>query len=104
MGGLTVAGLTYVLTADYSSLALAAVLALVFAIYFFIRTMAFWENERFTPNRIQVGMSWVLIGVDPDTNEFDTRPVRVYAAILLVLVAGLVVRPVLRAVFFGAGG
>ena len=89
----TVVALAYVLTASYPATALAALISIFFAAYLWMRFMIFFENDRFTPNRLRVGMTWALIGIHDETNEFDRRPVRVYFALLAVLFAGLILRP-----------
>ena len=99
----TLAALAYVLFADYEPLALAAVLCLIFAGYVWIRVLVYWENDRFTPKRYRVGFTWALIGIDPDTEEFDARPAQIYFVILLLLFAGLLVRPGLRLLFLSTG-
>lgn len=94
-------GLTFVLLGDYNPYSLAAILGLAFVGYLAVRLMIFWENEGFSPNRIQVGLGWVFLGIHSNTNEFDTRPVRTYCAILILLLLGVVVRPFLRFAIWG---
>lgn len=91
--------LVFILGADYPPLALGALVALFFAVYIWMRVMIFLENDRFTPKRLRVGLTWALIGVHDDANEFDARPVRVYFVLLAILFIGLVVRPLVEAVF-----
>ena len=82
------------LFADYPPAALAALMGFIFLAYLGMRVLIFWDNNRFTPRRLQVGITWALIGIDADTEEFDTRPVRVYFAILALLAVGVLARPV----------
>ncbi len=95
----TVAGtlicLLFLLVADYPPLALGAIVALFFAAYVWMRVMIFLENDRFTPKRLRVGLTWALVGVDDDSQEYDARPVRVYFILLTILLVGLIVRPML---------
>ncbi len=83
----------FLLVASYPPLALAALVAVFFAVYVWLRVMIFLENDRFTPKRLRVGMTWALVGIHDDTGEFDPRPVRVYFILLAILFVGLVVRP-----------
>lgn len=89
----SLAALAYLLGADYPPAALGALVAIFFAAYLWMRVMVFWENDRFSPKRIRVGMTWAFIGVHADTQEYDPRPVRVYFALLAILFAGLILRP-----------
>jgi len=91
----TVLCLFFLLVADYPPLALGAIVALFFAVYIWMRVMIYLENDRFSPKRMRVGVTWALVGVDDDTQEFDARPVRVYFILLTILFVGLVVRPLL---------
>ena len=102
--GLTLGGLAYVLLADYPPQVLGVLLAMIFGIYFSVRVLIYWDNDGFSPKRIRVGMRWVLLGLDADTEEFDAGPVRVYAAILLLLLTGLIVRPMAQWLVFGTEG
>ena len=92
----TVLCVMFLLIADYPPLALAALIALFFAVYVWMRVMIYLENDRFSPKRIRVGATWALIGVHDEVNEFDARPVRVYFILLAILFVGLVVRPLLE--------
>ena len=93
-GVLTVLALLYVLFADYLPLMLAGLVCLFFAAYISVRLLIWFQNDRFTPNRLRVGLTWAFIGFHGDTDEFDIRPVRVYFLLLGVLFAGLVLRPI----------
>ncbi len=97
MAGL-VLSLAFIVGAEYPPQALAALIALFFAVYIWMRVMIFLENDRFTPKRLRVGLTWALIGVHDEANEFDARPVRVYFVLLTVLFIGLVLRPLVGAV------
>ncbi len=88
----------YLLSADYPPAALGALIALFFAVYVWMRLMVFFENDRFSPKRVRVGLTWALIGLDDGVREFDPRPVRVYFALLVILFAGLIIKPILQAV------
>ena len=94
---LTIAGtllsIVFLLGAEYPPLALGAVVALFFAVYVWMRIMIHLENDRFTPKRLRVGITWALVGINDDTQEYDPRPVRVYFILLSILFVGLVVRP-----------
>ena len=89
----TVAALVFLLFADYPNAALGGIIALFFAAYVWMRVMVYLDNDRFSPRRLRVGLTWALVGIDKDTDEFDVRPVRVYFVLLVVLFAGLILRP-----------
>lgn len=91
----------FVVIGDYTPGVLAAVLGLVFLGAIILRVLIFWDNEGFSPNRIQIGASWILLGYDPSTSEFDTGPVRTYFVILCLLFFGVVLRPFLRSILLG---
>ncbi len=95
---LSLLALIYVLSADYPAAALGSLVSIFFAAYIWMRMMIFFENDRFTPKRVRVGMTWALVGLHEDTQEYDRRPVRVYFALLAVLFAGLVLRPISKLV------
>ncbi|MEO1293568.1 MAG: hypothetical protein AAFV62_12180, partial [Pseudomonadota bacterium] len=80
----------------YQPMALAALVAIYFVAYVFLRTLLWMENDRFTPLRLRVGLSWALTGFDPEAEEYDILPVRVYFLLLAVLASGLLLRPVAR--------
>ena len=84
----------YVLFADYPSLAVPALVALFFGAYIWLRVMVYMENNSFTPRRLQVSLTWALVGIDAATDEYDPRPVRVYFILLSLLFASLVLRPI----------
>jgi len=85
----------FLLFVDYNPIALGALVALFFAVYIWLRVMIFLENDRFTPKRRRVGLSWALVGVYDEADEFDPRPVRVYFVLLFILFIGMVIRPIL---------
>ena len=93
-GGLFAFAIGFVLLADYPALALPALISLFFAAYIWLRVMIFLENNRFSPNRLRVSLTWALVGIDETTDEFDIRPVRVYFILLSLLFASLVLRPI----------
>lgn len=95
---LLIVATSYLLAADYPPMALGALVSIFFAVYIWMRVMIFFENDRFTPKRIRVGMTWALVGLHEDTQEYDPRPVRVYFALLAVLFAGLILRPIVNLV------
>ncbi|MEM9643029.1 MAG: hypothetical protein AAGA19_16165 [Pseudomonadota bacterium] len=86
----------FLLFTDYRPLTLAALVVFYFLGYVALRLMNFLDNNRFTPRRYQVGLSWALTGFNEDTDEFDIRPVRLYFLLLSVLSAGLLLRPIVR--------
>ena len=88
--------LWFLLFTDYRPLTLAALIVFYFLAYVALRLMSFLDNNRFTPKRYQVGLSWALTGFNQETDEFDIRPVRVYFLLLALLSAGLLLRPVVR--------
>lgn len=100
--GRTVAGLLFLvalcwfLMSDYPPMSLAALTALYFCAYVGLRLLLFMDNNGFTPERRQVGLTWALTGFNEDTREFDVRPVRVYFLLLALMSAGLFLRPVVR--------
>ena len=89
-------GLGFVLLADYPMPALGALVALLFAAYVWLRCLVFFDNDRFTPRRHRVSLTWALVGIDDTAKEFDYRPVRVYFVLLAILFCGTVLRPVLQ--------
>ncbi len=97
--GLTLAAVGFILFSDYNARALGFIVGIFFAAYIWMRVMVFLDNDRFSPKRLRVGITWALIGIDADTDEFDPRPVVVYFALLAVLFAGLVVKPILQMMF-----
>lgn len=98
-GALTLVALAYLLIAEYSSGILAGLVALIFVGYIALRTLVFFENDRFTPKRRRVSLTWALAGIDETTQEFDPRPVRVYFVLLTILLTGTTVRPFFAWVF-----
>jgi len=92
----TLGAVLYLLLADYPPVLLAAMTVLIFGAYVWMRVMLYLDNDRFSPRRIRVGMAWALVGIDPNTDEFDIRPVRIYFLLLAMLFGGLVLRPVFR--------
>ena len=92
---LTLLALVYVLFADYLPLMLAGLVCLFFVAYISVRLLIWFQNDRFTPNRLRVGLTWALVGIDEEAEEYDTAPVRTYFSLLLLLFAGLVLRPML---------
>ena len=92
----TLAAVAFILVADYPPLALGALVAMFFAAYIWLRMMIYFENDRFSPKRLRVGVTWALVGIASDTDEYDTRPVRVYFILLAILFTGVLLRP-----FFG---
>lgn len=93
--GLTLAAVGFILFADYNARTLGFIVGAFFAAYIWMRVMVFLDNDRFSPKRLRVGITWALIGIDAETDEFDPRPVRVYFALLVVLFAGLILQPIL---------
>lgn len=92
---LTVLALAYVLFADYTALMLAGLTCVFFAFYLGFRFLAWFQADRFTPKRLRVGATWALVGIDGEADEYDSGPARTYFSLLLILFAGLVLRPVL---------
>lgn len=92
---LTVLALGYVLLADYAALMLAGLICMFFAAYICVRLLLWFQNDRFTPNRLRVGLTWALVGIDEEAEEYDTAPVRTYFSLLILLFAGLFLRPML---------
>ena len=83
----------FVLFGDYPVIALPAIASLIFAVYVGFRILVWFENARFSPKRLRVGVTWALVGIDMETDEYDTGPVRMYFALLALLLLGMVVRP-----------
>lgn len=98
---LVLGAMAYVLLGTYEPYSLAVILVLVFAVSIAFRVLVFWDNEGFSPNRIQIGATWVLLGYDRSTSEFDTGPVRTYFVILMLGFLGLIVRPFFRFLILG---
>ena len=98
-GALLAAAIGFILFADYPSLAVPGVVAVFFAAYIWLRVMIYMENNGFTPRRLQVSLTWALVGIDETTPEFDPRPVRVYFILLSLLFASLVLRPIAQWIF-----
>ena len=92
-GALSVLGLFYLALADYPNGVLAVLIGLIFICYLAVRTLVFFENDRFTPKRRRVSLTWAVAGIDEATREFDPRPVRVYFVLLTILFVGTTVRP-----------
>lgn len=84
----------FVLFAQYPPLAVPALVALFFGAYIWLRVMIYMENNSFTPRRLQVSLTWALVGIDAATEEYDHRPVRVYFILLSLLFTSLVLRPI----------
>lgn len=93
---LLIAAMIWLLTSDYHPMSLAGLTSVYFLAYVALRLMWFLDNNRFTPRRQQVGLTWALTGFNEDTQEFDVRPVRVYFLLLALMSAGLFLRPVVR--------
>ncbi len=86
----------FLLFTDYRPMTLAALVVFYFLGYVALRLMSFLDNNRLTPRRYQVGLSWALTGFNSETDEFDIRPVRVYFLLLALLSAGLLLRPIVK--------
>lgn len=86
----------FLLFTDYRPMTLAALVVFYFLGYIALRLMSFLDNNRLTPRRYQVGLSWALTGFNSETDEFDIRPVRVYFLLLALLSAGLLLRPIVK--------
>ncbi len=86
----------YLLFGEYRPQTLGALVAMFFGAYVWLRVMLYLENNRFSPKRYRVGVTWALVGIDNDTSEFDIRPVRVYFLLLSALLCGLVLRPIVQ--------
>ena len=86
----TLGALAFVLTAEYATLTLAGLLCMFFALYVSGRCLYWFHNNRFSPQHLRVGFTWAIIGIDSETAEFDTGPVRMYFSLLVLLFAGLV--------------
>ncbi len=85
--------LGWLLTADYTPMALSALVAFLFVGYVGFRLLAWLDVNRFSPRHLRVGLTWALVGLDPETDEYDRRPVVVYFLMLAILAAGLLLRP-----------
>ncbi|WP_112321259.1 hypothetical protein [Oceanibium sediminis] len=88
----------WLLLSDYHPMSLAVLTSVYFCAYVAFRLIWFLDNNSFTPQRRQVGLTWALTGFNADTSEFDGRPVRVYFLLLTLMSAGLFLRPIVRAV------
>ncbi|NNU78823.1 hypothetical protein HMH01_00095 [Halovulum dunhuangense] len=97
VGVLALLGATgWLLLSDYHPLTLAVLIAAYFVGYVALRLMWFLDGNRLTPRGLQVGLGWALTGFNPETEEYDIRPVRVYFLLLALLAAGLFLRPIAR--------
>lgn len=83
----------WLLTADYTPVALSALVAFLFLGYVALRLLTWIETNRFSPRHLRVGLTWALVGLDPETDEYDRRPVVVYFLMLAILAAGMLLRP-----------
>ena len=92
---LTLLAVGYVLFADYGPLVLAGLVCLFFVVYIAVRLIFWFNNDRFTPDRLRVGVTWALVGIDEEAEEFDSGPALTYFSLLLLLFAGLLLRPIL---------
>ena len=88
--------LWFLLFTEYRPLSLAALIVFYFLAYVALRLMTHLDNNRLTPDGLQVGLNWALTGFNQDTREFDMRPVRVYFLLLALLAAGMLLRPIVR--------
>ena len=79
---------------EFDRLGLVYLVLFGFAASVVTRWLVWIEENRFTPRGLRVGISWALLGVDPDTDEFDPGAVLVYFVLLMVLFVGLLVKPV----------
>lgn len=84
------------LLTDYPPQALAVATCIIALTYMAIRIVNFFDEDRFSPKRVRVGLLWAVAGVSTETDEFDTGPALFYVCLFLVLSAGLVLRPLVQ--------
>ena len=81
---------------DYPPQALAISICLIAVFYMTIRIINFFDEDRFTPKRVRVGLLWAVAGVSTETEEFDTGPALFYVCLFFILFAGLLIRPAIQ--------
>ena len=84
----------WLLLASYPAQALVFLVVFFFVVYLGLRVLNWMEGNRFSPARLRVGLTWALMGVDAETDEYDVRPATVYFCLLGMLAIGLLLRPV----------
>ena len=86
----------WLLSAEYTPVGLAALVSFLFVGYGALRLMTWMDANRFSPRHLRVGLTWAPVGLDPETDEYDRRPVVVCFLMLAIPSAGLLLRPVLQ--------